>query len=130
MRPASSETGKRYLSGSICGRIYFRAAYCTNNGRKSVQPSLLATALPLQTCDRVSGEDAKERADSDLRWKAALGIGINDRLFASRAEWQLHSNGQSRRDPLVDPGRGLDGCMEAARKWERYSLDWTEAHGR
>ena len=45
-------------------------------------PSLLATALLLQTYDKVSDAEAKARADFDIRWKVALGIEIEDRPFA------------------------------------------------
>ncbi|HEY5476284.1 MAG TPA: IS1182 family transposase [Tepidiformaceae bacterium] len=51
-------------------------------GRPSVPPSLLATALLLQTYDRVSDEEAKRRADFDVCWKVALGIAIEERPFA------------------------------------------------
>src|SRR3970282_672222 len=74
----------------------FAMLYCADNGRNSVPPSLLATALLLQTHDRVSDEEAKERADFDLRWKVALGIDIGDRPFAKstlqvfRAQLILH----------------------------------------
>jgi len=71
---------------SLRGRLFrdeeFAAFYCPDNGRLSVPPSLLATALLLQTYERVSDEEAKARADFDLRWKVALGIGIEDRPFA------------------------------------------------
>jgi hypothetical protein len=60
----------------------FAALYCPNNGRPSVPPSLLATALVLQTCDGVSDDEAKQRADYDLRWKVALGIELDVRPFA------------------------------------------------
>ena len=43
-------------------------------------PSLLATALLLQTYDKVSDAEAKARADFDIRWKVTLGI--EDRPFA------------------------------------------------
>jgi transposase len=56
--------------------------YCLTNGRASVPPSLLATALVLQTYARVSDEEAKQRADYDLRWKVALGIAVDERPFA------------------------------------------------
>ncbi|MCK5713710.1 MAG: transposase, partial [Hyphomicrobiaceae bacterium] len=59
----------------------FAEFYCPDNGRPSVPPSLLATALLLQTHDRVSDEEAKARADYDLRWKVALGIEIDERPF-------------------------------------------------
>ena len=45
-------------------------------------PSLLSTALLLQTHDRVSDAEAKQRADFDIRWKVALGIEVEDRPFA------------------------------------------------
>lgn len=60
----------------------FAEFYCPDNGRTSVPPSLLANALLLQTHDRVSDEEAKARADYDLRWKVALGIEIDERPFA------------------------------------------------
>ena len=72
----------------------FAGFYCADNGRDSVPPSLLATALLLQTHDKVS--DAKARADFDIRWKVALGIEIEDRPFAKstlqvfRAQLILH----------------------------------------
>ena len=45
-------------------------------------PSLLATALVLQAYDGVSDDEAKQRADYDLRWKVALGIELEVRPFA------------------------------------------------
>jgi hypothetical protein len=74
----------------------FGRLYCPDNGRNSVPPSLLATALLLQAHDRVSDDEAKARADFDLRWKVALGIGIDERPFAKstlqlfRAQLILH----------------------------------------
>ena len=60
----------------------FADLYCSDNGRPSVPPSLLATALLLQTYEGVSDEEAKARADFDLRWKVALGIGLEEKPFA------------------------------------------------
>jgi transposase len=60
----------------------FAEFYSPNWGRPSVPPSLLATALLLQTHDRVSDEEAKARADYDLRWKVALGVEADERPFA------------------------------------------------
>jgi hypothetical protein len=60
----------------------FADLYCSDNGRPSVPPSLMATALLLQVHDGVSDEEAKARADFDLRWKVALGIGLEERPFA------------------------------------------------
>src|SRR5205823_4836538 len=60
----------------------FAALYCPDNGRPSVPPSLLATALLLRAHDGVSDDEAKARADFDLRWKVALGIDLDARPFA------------------------------------------------
>ena len=88
------------LLASLRGRLFrdsdFAAFYCANNGRDSVPPSLLATALLLQSHDKVSDAEAKARADFDLRWKVALGIEVEDRPFAKstlqvfRAQLILH----------------------------------------
>lgn len=74
----------------------FASLYCPDNGRKSVPPGLLATALVLQAHDKVSDEEAVNRARYDMRWKVALGIGMKDRPFAKstfqlfRAQLILH----------------------------------------
>ena len=60
------------LLASLRGRLFrdpdFAGFYCADNGRDSVPPSLLATALLLQSHDKVSDAEAKARADFDIRW--------------------------------------------------------------
>jgi transposase len=79
----------------------FAKLYHADNGRPSVPPSLMAVALLLQSHDRVSDEEAKDRADFDLRWKVTLGVGVDDRPFAkstlavSRGELVLHDKLES-----------------------------------
>lgn len=74
----------------------FAGLYVLDNGRPSVPPSLLAVALVLQTYDGVSDDEAKQRADYDLRWKVALGVEVDARPFAKstlqefRAQLILH----------------------------------------
>ena len=60
----------------------FAELYCADNGRPSVPPSILATALVLQTHDRTSDEEARQRAMYDLRWKVALGVEWDQQPFA------------------------------------------------
>src|SRR6478609_3937607 len=60
----------------------FAQLYVLTNGRPSVPPSLLATALVLQTYAGVSDEEARQRATYDLRWKVALGVEVDARPFA------------------------------------------------
>ena len=84
------------LRGQLFSDDDFAEIYGPDNGRDSVPPSLLATALLLQTYDKVSDAEAKARADFDIRWKVALGIEIEDRPFAKstlqmfRAQLILH----------------------------------------
>ena len=88
------------LLAALRGQLFrdddFAEIYGPDNGRDSVPPSLLATALLLQTYDKVSDAEAKARADFDIRWKVALGIEIEDRPFAKstlqmfRAQLILH----------------------------------------
>ena len=85
---------------SMRGQLFrdeeFSEVYCPDNGRDSVPPSLVATALLLQAYDKVSDAEAKQRADFDIRWKVALGIEVEDRPFAKstlqlfRAQLILH----------------------------------------
>lgn len=74
----------------------FAELYVLDNGRPSVPPSLLATALLLQTYDGVSDDEAKRRADYDLQWKVALGVELDQRPYAKstlqefRAQLVIH----------------------------------------
>ena len=77
-------------------------------------PSLLATALLLQTCDKVSDAAAKARADCDIRWKVALGIEIEDQTL--RQEYAADVPG------TVDLARqGAGGIQEPSRRLARQS---------
>ena len=84
------------LRGQLFREEDFAELYCPDNGRDSVPPSLVATALLLQAYDKVSDLEAKQRADFDIRWKVALGIEVEDRPFAKstlqlfRAQLILH----------------------------------------
>ena len=60
----------------------FKELYCLSNGRPSVAPSLLATALLLQSHDRASDQEAWERSQYDARWKHALGVPFGEQPFA------------------------------------------------
>src|SRR4030067_831828 len=79
----------------------FSALYCPDNGRDSVPPSLLATALLLQTHDKVADDEAKARADFDVRLKVALGVAVDEKPFAEstlqlfRSQLVLHEKVRS-----------------------------------
>jgi len=74
----------------------FAALYHATWGRPSVPPSTLCIALLLQTHDRCSDAEARDRAAYDLRWKVALGTMDTERPFTKstlqlfRAQLLLH----------------------------------------
>lgn len=69
----------------------FAGLYNLKLGRPSVPPSLLATALVLQTYDKVSDDEARRRAAYDLQRKVALGIPVDDQPFAKSTLWEFRS---------------------------------------
>ncbi len=111
----------------------FAALYCADNGRTSVPPSLLAIALLLQTHDRVSDEEAKARADFDLRWKVALGMEIDTRPFAKstlqcfRAQLVIHEGARAIFRRSLEYAKGL-GHLKGRKM--RAALDTTHILGR
>ena len=125
------------LLASLRGQLFrdadFAELYCADNGRDSVPPSLLATALLLQTHDKVSDAEAKARVDFDIRWKVALDIEIEDRPFAKstlqvfRAQLILHDKVR----PVFEPSLRLareSGYLK--KRGMRVVLDTTIILGR
>lgn len=56
----------------------FAGLYCSDNGRPSVPPSVLALATLLQFHARTSDAETVQRCRYDLRWKAALRLELHD----------------------------------------------------
>ena len=118
----------------------FAGLYCSNNGRPSVPPSLLATALVLQAYDGVPDDEAKQRADYDLRWKVALGIELDVRPFAKstlqefRAQLIVHEQTRAifQRSLDVAKRRGVwkKGHPQHERQHMKLALDTTHILGR
>jgi len=112
----------------------FATLYSASKGRPSVPPSLLATALVLQTFARVSDEEAKQRADYDLRWKVALGVGVEERPFAKstfqefRAQLVLHEEQGAIFQRSLETAKG-QGYFRGKREL-RVALDTTNILGR
>ena len=125
------------LLASLRGQLFsdddFAEIYGPDNGRDSVAPSLLATALLLQTYDQVSDAEAKARADFDIRWKVALGIEIEDRPFAKstlqmfRAQLILHEKVREVFEGSLRLAR-QSGCLK--KRGMRVALDTTYILGR
>jgi transposase len=112
--------------------------YVLDNGRPSVPPSLLATALVLQTYDGVSDDEAKQRADYDLRWKVALGVGLDERPFAKstlqefRAQLIVHREPGAifRKSLELAKRRGKLGGRDGRTRELKVALDTTNILGR
>src|SRR5215213_9471428 len=116
----------------------FAGLYVLTNGRPSVPPSLLATALVLQTYDGVSDAAAKQRADYDLRWKVALGVELDARPFAKstlqefRAQLIVHEQAAVifRRSLELAKQRGRFRARGGERRTLAIALDTTNILGR
>ena len=116
----------------------FAGLYAPDNGRPSVPPSLLATALVLQTYDGVSDEEAKQRADYDLRWKVALGVELDARPFAKstlqefRAQLIVHQQAGAifRRSLELAKRRGKFRTKSGQARQLAVALDTTNILGR
>ena len=85
------------LLASLRGQLFrdaeFAEFYCSDNGRDSVPPSLLATALLLQSHDKVSDSEAKARDDFDRQSR----VDGRNRLRSQRWQRPGRWNGQLRR---------------------------------
>ncbi len=86
----------------------FAMLYCDNNGRGSVPPSLLATALLLQWHDGTSDEETVNRVKYDLRWKVALGLKMEEVPFVKSTLWLF-------RTQLIVQGEALKIFKESLR---------------
>jgi hypothetical protein len=139
--------GRRTFYGYLASQRYelfrdadFATLYCENNGRPSVPPSLLATALVLQTYDGVSDDEATRRAAFDLQWKVALGVEVNVRPFAKstlqefRAQLIVHDQTRAifQRSLEVAKRRGVwkKGHAPQERQHIKLALDTTNILGR
>ena len=122
---------------SLRGQLFrdedFAELYCPGNGRDSVPPSLVATALLLQAYDKVSDLEAKQRADFDIRWKVALGIEVEARPFAKstlqlfRAQLILHDRVRAVFQRSLQFARQT-GCLKGRRM--KVAVDTTYILGR
>src|SRR6476659_5056844 len=101
--------------GALFPDELFLPLYVAGWGRPSVPPSLLATALVLQTYEGVSDAEATARAAYDLRWKVALGVEVEAKPFAT-------STLQEFRAPLI--------VHEQARTLFQESLELAKRRGR
>jgi transposase len=139
--------GKRTFYGYLAserGELFrdedFAKLYCLNNGRPSVAPSLLATALVLQAYDGVSDEEATRRAAFDLQWKVALGLDLVERPFAKstlqefRAQLIVHDQTraifQRSLEVAKRRGRWKKGHASDERQHMKLALDTTNILGR
>ena len=116
----------------------FAGLYVLDNGRPSVPPSLLAVALVLQTYDGVSDDEAKQRADYDLRWKVALGVELDARPFAKstlqefRAQLIVHEEQAAifQQSLELAKRRGKFRTKTGERRKLKVALDTTNILGR
>jgi len=116
----------------------FAGLYVLDTGRPSVPPSLLATALVLQAYEGVSDDEAKQRADYDLRWKVGLGVELDARPFAKstlqefRARLIVHEEQAAifRKSLELAKRRGKFRTASGEQRRLKLALDTTNILGR
>ncbi|WP_338671414.1 IS1182 family transposase [Streptomyces sp. SCSIO 30461] len=79
----------------------FADMYPSANGRPSLPPQVLATAVVLQSLFGTSDVETVLELRCDLRWKAACGLGLNDTAF----DPSLLTYFRRRLQRSSDPGR-------------------------
>ncbi len=111
----------------------FAELYSPDNGRPSVPPSLLATALLLQAYEQASDEKAKAQADYNVQWKVALGVEITERPFAKSTLQLFRAQLVLNKKLRMVLERGLSYALEAGylkKRKLRVVLDTTNILGR
>lgn len=121
----------------------FAGLYVLDNGRPSGPPSppslrSWATALVLQTYDGVPDDEAKQRADYDLRWEVALGVELDARPFAKstlqefRAQLIVHQEQAAifRKSLELAQRRGKFRTRSGEQRKLKVALDTTNILGR
>lgn len=111
----------------------FSMLYCLDNGRSSVPPSLLATALILQTFDRVSDQEAENRAKFDQRWHVALGLADEEVPFVKSTLCLFRNQLILHKEAKLIFRKGIEhlrkqGCIK--RHKIRLALDTTPIFGK
>ncbi|MCE7080100.1 IS1182 family transposase [Streptomyces sp. ST2-7A] len=67
--------------GALFPADMFADMYPSANGRPSMPPQILATAITLQALHGLSDFETVQELRCDLRWKAACGLGLHDMAF-------------------------------------------------
>jgi len=112
----------------------FAALYHASHGRPSVPPSTLCIALLLQSHDRCSDAEARDRAAYDLRWKVALGTADTERPFTKstlqlfRAQLLVHDHLRLPFERSLELAR-ISGVLKSRGKL-RVAVDTTNILGR
>lgn len=83
--PADSFYGRMATYGEKLVREEWFEELYSHRGRPSIPPALLSKVLLLMFYENISDRQAEERARFDLRWKVALGLGIDEAGFDATA---------------------------------------------
>ncbi|MGW2938312.1 IS1182 family transposase [Streptomyces sp. NPDC001156] len=67
--------------GALFPAEMFADMYPSANGRPSMPPQILASAVTLQALHGMSDFETVQELRCDLRWKAACGLGLHDMAF-------------------------------------------------
>jgi hypothetical protein len=113
----------------------FAALYSLDIGRPSVPPSQLAALMLLQAQSGLSDVEAIDRMTSDLRWKYALGLALDEVLCTRvtlvhfRARMHLHKEGARIFNRVLEKAQEL-GVLKGRGAKGKVVLDTTPIFGR
>lgn len=103
----------------------FADMYPASDGRPSVPPGELACAVVLQTLHGLSDVETVQHLRCDWRWKAACGLGLNDRAFdpSLLAYFRRRLARSGRPDRIFDAVRKVVAATGVLKDRHRRALD-------
>ena len=119
----------RKFGEELLGGDLFAAMYASGVGRPSVPPIILAKAVLLEMHDGVSDREAEQHAKFDLRWRYALDLDVDDKVFDAstlcrfRARLLVHEQERSAFERFVTAAQAA-GLLS-----RRQIMDSTAVHG-
>ena len=119
----------RQFGEDLLGGELFAPMYASGIGRPSVPPILLAKALLLEMHDGVSDAEAEQHATFDLRWRYALDLDVDDKVFDGttlcrfRARLLVHEQERAAFERFVTAAQAA-GLLS-----RRQIMDSTAVHG-
>ncbi|MBC2875200.1 MULTISPECIES: IS1182 family transposase [Streptomyces] len=113
--------------GALFPAEMFTDMYPSPNGRPSMPPQILASAVMLQVLHGLSDFETVQELRCDLRWKAACGLGLHDTAFhpSLLAYFRRRLARSSRPDRVFEAVREVVKATGVLKGRHRRALDST-----